>query len=103
MSIPVRMCTNIELSPMGRAPSLNPNRVRVAMKSGSRPGARSRRTGFVLLEVLRDVDDGGPDDDDEQGREDAEHHREEHLHRSLQGLLLRQLPALDAHFVGLSP
>ena len=42
MSMPVRRCTNIELSPMLRAPSRNPNRARVAMKSGSSEGARSR-------------------------------------------------------------
>ena len=46
---------------------------------------------------------GRPEDDDEQRREDAEHHRDQHLHRRLLGLLLGQLAALDAHLVGLGP
>src|SRR5205807_8465980 len=108
MSIPVRKWTNIELSPMGRAPRRKPKRAKAVTKSGSRPGDRSRRSGAcrtppVLLEVLGDVDDGGPDDHDEESREDAEHHREQHLHGSLEGLLLGQLTALDAHLVGLGP
>src|SRR5438067_1856786 len=48
-----------------------------------------------------DVDDRGPDDDDEERGEDAEHHGNEHLHRCLLRLLLRELTALDAHLVGL--
>src|SRR5438105_4201351 len=116
MSMPVRRWANIELSPMACAPSRRPNSTTAATNSDSTDGARSRERGrerliggtppFLspistqevvigdkklqgrALEVVADVDDGGPDHDDEQGREDAEHHREEHLDGRLLGLLL---------------
>ena len=43
----------------------------------------------------------GPSTIDEQRREDAEHHRDQHLDRRLLRPLLGQLTALDAHLVGL--
>src|SRR5690349_4977130 len=57
----------------------------------------------TVLEGLADVDDGRADHDHEQRREHAEHHGDQHLHRGLLRLLLRQLTTLDAHLVGLGP
>src|SRR5436853_7064680 len=99
MRMPVRRCTNAELSVMGRAPSRNPNNASAAMNNDS--SVRPRLVGAAvatrdeaiaagpagrgLLEVMGERQHGRPDDDDEQRREHAEHHRDEHLDGGLHG------------------
>src|SRR4051795_4627927 len=79
----------------------------------SRPSAIDDRTGGYRSvavefrssssEVGVDVDHRRTEHDDEQRREDAEHHRDEHLDRRLLRPLLSELTALDPHLVGLRP
>src|SRR5688572_4693209 len=114
MSTPVRMWVNMELSLMGRAPNRNPNTPRSSTTADST--VTRIRTGAVCqgayslqwttesvvhcsefgrggaLERLAEADDGGADDHHEEGGHDAEHHRDEHLHGRLLGLLLGVLP-----------
>src|SRR5438552_3558492 len=54
---------------------------------------------LLLDEAFIDGDRGGTKNHDEEGREYAEDQGEDHLHRRLVGLLLRPLPAPDAHLV----
>src|SRR5262245_24371341 len=110
MYSPVFRCQKNELSESLESPVAHPNTPKNAVKTQPRPlplagvgaTAGSRSTGVdtpvsatrssvgvaVISEHARDADHRGAEDDHEDGRKDAEHQREQHLHRRLLGLLL---------------
>src|SRR5687768_11077492 len=111
-SMPVRTWTKVELSPIGLAPTRTPRRAHAETNKVSSVGALARRTASLRSRPLRPVTSdravevaqrGGAEEHDEDAGEDAEHHREEQLHRCLLRVLLGQLSPLDPNLLGLGP
>src|SRR5438045_7011928 len=102
MYSPVRRCQKNELSESFASPTAHPATPNRAVNTQSRPSRGVRNVGAVtasgltasgdrarssmdtvvmMSERARDADHGRPEDDHEDRREDAEHEREQHLHR----------------------